>query len=108
MENDEKIEFVRKVFTALFENRDTRLQRGQKLRQQIADAIAQGKVPTGYRVDWLKNSAMELIRVLQDVGHQFNLDYPDDQISTQDLCDVLETAKGMIKKVVAKANKDSL
>jgi hypothetical protein len=67
------------------------LQRGLRDRQRISDAIARGEQPLGHRVDWIRDSAMELNQTLMECARRFNERYPSDKASVQDLADVLAT-----------------
>jgi hypothetical protein len=60
-------------------------------RQEIRDAVAQGKKVSGYRVEWLRNSSMLLVDTLSGVARDFNRTYKWDHASAQDLVDILAT-----------------
>lgn len=79
-----------------------RLERGVMLREAMFQAIKRGEKPTGYRAEWLRKTAMELIATMEDCALEFNLNHEDDQISAMDLMDVLATAMGVLKREASK------
>lgn len=89
---------VTDIFVSLLNNRDVRLARGARLRQEMHEKFAKGERPTGYRADWIRGSATKILRELQKLGLDFNATHTDDQCSVNDLMDVLTTAIGHLKK----------
>jgi hypothetical protein len=81
---------------------ENRLEHGAQLRDAMFEAIKRGEKPTGYRAEWLRKTAMELIATMEDASLEFNLNHPDDQISAMDLMDVLATAMGVLKREASK------
>lgn len=79
-------------------NSDEALQNGTKLRNRLAQQIQLGETPTGYRYDFLVNSAYRLIDELGNIARDFNDAHPDDRCSTIDFCDILATATEIIKQ----------
>jgi hypothetical protein len=79
------------VIAKAIQNDSSRLSRGQKRRQAMAEAISQGLSPEGPRAEWLKASALAVLDTLKAQAEDFNTKNPDDKISNQDLADVLVT-----------------
>lgn len=81
---------------------ENRLEHGARLRAAMFEAIKRGEKPTGYRAEWLRGTAMEIISTLEDCALEFNLNHPNDQISAMDLMDALATAMGILKREAQK------
>jgi hypothetical protein len=60
-------------------------------------SLKDGKVPGGYRANWLKDSALLMIDVLGQIAKDFDTAHSDDKCSAADLLDILATAAGIIK-----------
>jgi hypothetical protein len=73
-----------------------RLERGAFLRARMHKEIKSGIRPQGYRVEWIKHVAMEIIELLSDEGSSFNWIFGDDRVSVADFRDVICTVKGML------------
>jgi hypothetical protein len=87
----------------LVTNDQAKLRWGSMQRQKIKTVIDAGHQPSpGYRVDWLQNTAMEIIGLLRQKAHEFNTLFPHDRISTEDFLDVLNTAVLKIRNFVNK------
>lgn len=85
------------LYRAVADN-GARLARGQMLRQMMFEQIEAGEKPQGYRADWIRASAMRLIKELSACANEFNEAYSDDRISSLDLVDVVATARGLLTK----------
>lgn len=94
----EKARYAREVFLRLSLSTKERLEHGLRLREKMGEQLARGEKPTGYRPEWLRLTALRIIRELHEAGKEFNEEHPDDLISTHDLYDVLASAIGMLKK----------
>lgn len=77
---------------------DKRLNRGLAKRKEMIQKLNKGIQPKGYRVEWLKDSAYEIIDVLDEMAREFNNLHQDDKVSTLDLIDILSTALNFLKK----------
>jgi hypothetical protein len=98
MPTPQEIQQMSDIYVSLLNNRDTRLLRGAKLRQEMHEALSRGEKPTGYRPDWVRSAAFKLIQEVQRIGLEFNERRTDDQCSLGDLIDILTTALGHLKK----------
>jgi hypothetical protein len=79
-----------------------RLNRGKIRRARYASEIAEGKNPTGPRIDWISGTATKIYELLYNAASEFNNKNPDDLASAQDLIDILNTAQSYLKSVVEK------
>ena len=63
-------------------------------------AVAEGKRPTGYRADWLRDSALRIVGVLGDIAAEFDEKHraDNDKCSLLDLLDLVCTANGMLRR----------
>lgn len=100
MTDSEKQDFAIEVLVALHTEKQDRLTQGMIRRQAMHDQIKRGETPVGYRPDWIKSQARELVRALATAAEEFDLAHPDDKASVSDLMDILATTIGMFKKSV--------
>lgn len=78
-----------------------RLRHGQQMRTAIHNAMAEGKSPENYRVDWLKRSVRRLFNELEVIAKDFNDQHQDDRISGDDLSDLLASALATMRDHLA-------
>jgi len=81
-----------------------KLRWGARLREEIRQQLSKGQTPTGYRVNWLRETGMELIDTLQRQAQTFNDRYRHDRISVSDMCDALTTTLAQLKAASEKAD----
>lgn len=98
MDDEQKARYVCRVLTSVLSTNEQKLEKGAERRDEVYAAIARGEVPEGYRADWLRDSAFEIIEYLKMLAADFNEQFPDDRASIQDMLDILATAMGHIKK----------
>ena len=98
MPSSNEIQQVSDIFCSLLNNREVRLARGAKLRQEMHEQLSRGEKPQDYRSDWVRTSAFKVIQELQRLGLAFNESHNNDQCSIGDLIDILTTALGHLKK----------
>jgi len=78
------------------------LKRGLEDRVRIAQQLAAGEEPTGYRVDFVRASAMKVLDTLGDCGEEFDNKYKGlDRCSPLDLIDILQTCINNIKRAIS-------
>ncbi len=71
-----------------------RLAHGARLREEMRAQIDAGKKPgPAYRVEWLRETAKEIVLLLARKGEEFNAAHPEDAISLGDVLDALATAR---------------
>ncbi len=74
------------------------LQNGLKIRDEIRKQIEAGQQPDHYRMDWLRETAVQCIGFIGEAAKMFNATYANDQISQNDVLDVLINAANMVVK----------
>jgi len=52
--------------------------------------------PTTYRVEWLRETAKEIVLVVAKSGERFNARFPEDAFSLADARDAVATARTML------------
>lgn len=97
MTEAEKIEYAASAFEALVGSQQDRLSRGTILRQRMHAALKRGERPEGYRPEWIRECALELVHTLQAMSEEFDLEHPDDKASVGDLLDVLATTTNLFR-----------
>jgi hypothetical protein len=102
-----KARFVSEVFKALVSKQSQKtdsekLSNGAKLRNEMYDQIKRGETPTGYRAEWVKDSARKVVNLLAEIAADFNKRFPEDRCSANDFIDILSTVKAWIKKAAEK------
>lgn len=79
-------------------NQNSALDNGLKIRDEIRKKIEAGEEPDHYRVDWLRETALQCIGFIGETAKMFNSEHPNDKISQNDMLDVLITAANMVVK----------
>jgi hypothetical protein len=91
MDQREQAQFVTAVFTAMCQEQQNRLIRGQARRRTMHDALARGDMPDSYRAQWIREQSSKLVTVLREVAEEFNRTHADDRCSSLDIRDILAT-----------------
>jgi hypothetical protein len=74
-----------------------RLASGARLRTGMMEQIERGEEPApAYRVEWLRQTAKEIVLLLARMGEDFNATHSDDAISLADALDSLASARAML------------
>jgi hypothetical protein len=74
-----------------------RLAHGARLRTGIMEQIARGEEPApAYRVEWLRQTAKEIVLVVARSGEAFNASHREDGFSLADALDAVATARTML------------
>ena len=90
-------EQVNQAFINIIVSHQNRLQRGIKLRELMRKDLENGKTPSGYRYEYLKDSAYKVINLLGKLAEDFDNEHPDDRYSAGDIADVVATVEMLIK-----------
>lgn len=93
-----EIQQVSDIYISMLRNTEVRRLRGAQLRDEMHEAVERGERPTGYRPDWVRQSAIRIVRELQHIGFDFNDNHQNDQCSVGDLIDILTTALSHLQK----------
>lgn len=99
MDKQDQVDFTVAVLKSLSTNAHDRLEYGRILRQKMHDQIVRGEEPTGYRAEWLKSVAVDLIGRLGAAAHEFDNSHVNDKASVADLLDILATAMNLLENV---------
>lgn len=74
-----------------------RLANGARLRVEMQRQIERGEQPLPrYRVEWLRETAREIVLVIAKAGEEFNATHPEDAFSLADARDAVATARTML------------
>jgi hypothetical protein len=74
-----------------------RLANGARLRAQIQEEIERGEEPApAYRVEWLRQTAKEIVLVVAKRGEEFNAAHPEDGLAWRTHSDAVATARTML------------
>ena len=74
-----------------------RLANGARLRDEMKKRLECGEEPTpAYRVEWLRQTAKEIVLVVAKSGERFNARFPEDAFSLADARDAVATARTML------------
>jgi len=76
-------------------------------RELIKAQMERGEIPTGYRVDWLRQSRDAVIQKVMEQAQQFNMQYRHDHISVQDMMDVISSVQLKFDNAIEAALKES-
>ncbi len=73
-----------------------RLAKGAQDRAAVQEQLQRGEMPTGYRAEWLRRSAMAVITVAAECGERLDVEHPEQAVSLADTLDVLATARRIL------------
>jgi hypothetical protein len=96
------IEELCNSFSTLVTNNDKRQERAQKDRERLRAQAAAGEVPTGHRVEWIKETAIEMVKTLGEQCKIFDQKYQGDR-ATGDDC--LSAAMTLVNLVLSHGGK---
>lgn len=99
--NDDLEERIKKavdLFKRLREPHEKQLEYAYASRQRMIKEIEDGKRPSGYRYEFLANSADKVIDFLETIADEFNTIYTHDRCTLDDLIDIVATVKYRLKK----------
>lgn len=102
MIDEKQIDFACGLLYKFVTSKERRLKLGSEKRAELQKQIAAGEKVTGYRAEWLFGSASRVLDILIDCASEFNISYPEDMISVQDLKDVLATTSAKLDQVKRK------
>ena len=91
-------ELANELLLKVYRHLQKPIQNGMALRQEMMTALKNGKIPAGYRYEFLMEISQDIYEVLENARHIFNLSYPNDSFSNQDLRDILNFVEKLIGK----------
>ncbi len=89
MTTEEQISFTVSAFLSVLDDSARRIKRSTRLRDQIHEALMRGDEPDHYRVEWMRESVVEIFSLLETIATKFNEAHPDDVCTSQDFEDLL-------------------
>jgi hypothetical protein len=93
-----QIKFANEVLYSLLTTQKKRLENSVQKRNALMASIDRGENPTGYRADFLRDSAKRVLMELASIAKDFNDAHPDDRCTAQDFVDILNTTILWIKR----------
>lgn len=92
------LKFIAEVLVQAVEGsaRQSRLQNGVNLRQQMHVALATGQPFSHYRLKWVSSSIDRLVDTARGICKEFDDSHPDDMASSMDLIDMFRGALNLI------------
>lgn len=98
MDEKDQNAFAADVLYKLVTSKEKRLKYGAEAREAMQKLLKEGKKVEGYRAEWIIDTMNEVIDTLIKSSEKFNMTYFHDYISTQDLCDVLQSTLSKLQK----------
>lgn len=92
-----KLDYIARTFDAFVSQNNARLRRGLNRRNKIKEQLQKGENVDNYRVQFIKESAVQLVQDLKTIAQNFNARYDDDMASSLDLIDIIQTAQEILK-----------
>jgi hypothetical protein len=96
---EERSKYITQVLE-LIKKRGVRLKTAQQHRRELAAFFAKSEEPSGpalIRLNFIRETAMKVIKLLGEAGTAYNIAYGGDLIVVADLIDILDTTKEMLK-----------
>lgn len=96
------LEFVGNILAKAVEGetRQSRIQKGLALRQQMHDAIKNSTVFNHYRMKWVSDSIDRVHDFAQGLCREFDAAHPDDTASIMDLLDILQGSTNLVLQYI--------
>ncbi len=88
MDDSDDIGFTVSAFKQVLNNEHHRMAVSVALRNHIREQLEQGIEPDHYRMKWLHRGINVVVRVLEQLGREFNEANPTDKFSIHDMMDV--------------------
>lgn len=95
--DEEQNTFTTNVLINALHSHAAKLKHGSELRDEIHEALASGVEPNHYRVEWIKDSVVQIFGQLEEIAREFNRNHPEDRCSTEDYNDILASALATLR-----------
>jgi len=82
-----------------------RLTKGAQDRAAVQEQLQRGETPTGYRAQWLRRSAMAVIKTVAECGEALDAEHPEQAVSLADTLDVLACARRILLASVPQSSR---
>ena len=63
----------------------------QKDRHRIQEMVKNKEMPDGYRIEWIKNVALDILDLIKKEAKLFNSKHPNDIATVEDINDIIQT-----------------
>jgi len=104
MKNDRKITLSMPLID---DKLRARLAHGARLRAGIMEQIERGEEPApAYRVEWLRETAKEIVLLVARRGEAFNAAHPEDGSSLADALDSVASARAILMSMAPRDLED--
>lgn len=97
MNNLKNPEDIAKGFIKITHQIRSRFDKSKEDRDRIAQQIKNKERPSGYRVDWISDTSLDVVDLIKKSCRNFNSDHPDDIATVEDMMDILGAAMSRIK-----------
>lgn len=97
MGEDEKIEFIQRTFHRLLAHEKQRLAIGMAVRNHMHEQLSHGIQIDHYRSDWIRDSIVRVIDLLDAIRKDFNRAHPEDKCSSADILDIADSVTATLR-----------
>lgn len=91
-----EIDELCKAFEEATKQQEQRLEQAHKDTDRVRDQLDRGENPTGYRVEWIRNTAIEMLKALTKQCEYFDMHHPNDRASSTDCLNATLTLVNML------------
>lgn len=96
---EEKINYIKQVLLAVHDS-SRRAKNAKERRKQLLLLMKSGVAPTGPKVEWIKKTAKNIIKLIENHVEVFNISYGDDTITNEDISDLFAHLSEIIKNMI--------
>lgn len=104
---DEQLKTAAGILHRVVTDNGAKLQYGSMKRSEIKAQLRKNQKVSGYRVEWLRNTRDEIIKVMEKAALDFNNANRHDRISVTDMNDALTTTQYALEVYSKKGTKGS-
>lgn len=91
-----EIDDLCKAFEQVTATHEQRMEQSKKDVERVREQIARGESPTGYRVEWVRNTAVAMLKTLENQCEAFDMMHPNDRASATDCLNSVLTLANML------------
>jgi len=95
---DDKLEYIKQVLKSL-QSDCQRLKNAKEKRKQLLQLAKSGVAPVGVKIDWIKKTAKNILKLIEVHIEEFNTYYGNDIITSDDLVDLMAHLQALTKDV---------
>jgi hypothetical protein len=93
---------ISKIFLKTTGAIKARIQKGAEDRAASRQAVAEGKTPTGARTNFVRQTAVGVVKFLNKVANDFNEGQKELHVTMEDLVEALQVAKSFMNQKLKK------